>query len=65
MDMRAITASEYETLSPRDKGYACYMQAAWNKAVKDENPYPKGSEEWVQFREGEQVAVIDCIDLEE
>jgi hypothetical protein len=62
--MRAITAKEYEDMSPRDKGYGCYMQAAWNKNIKDENPFPAGSQEAKEFSEGSMSAYIDVLDSE-
>lgn len=60
-----ISAIEYQSMSPAQKGYVSYMQAAWNEEVPDKNPYPPGTPEHEQWNEGSFVAVLVVQDYDE
>jgi len=63
-----LEASEFETLNPLNKGFCIYVQADWDesglKHLKN-NPYPEGSEESEQFKEGSYNGMIWAQDSEE
>ena len=65
MLLKPLTKSKYNKLYPFEKGYACYMQSAWNKNIKDENPFPDLTEEYKEFNDGSFQAMLDCQDSEE
>lgn len=64
---RLITRAEWEKLSPFRQGFALYMQGSWptSELAGVKNPYDKTSDEWTEFRRGEQQAVLDAQDGEE
>lgn len=61
---KKLTKAEYRKLNPFYKGYATYMQGAWNKNVRKTNPYKKGIKR-ERFDLGQNAAMRDCQDLEE
>lgn len=65
VDETALTKEQWDELTPKQKGYACYFQGEWNPVIPNRNPFPIGTKEHGQFVEGEQAAVIACIDSEE
>lgn len=61
-----MTETEYNELSPKMKGYACYMFGAWPEAGEylkrcpyDENSQPA---EHSEFRQGEFAAMLEAQD---
>lgn len=63
---RAPTRAEFDAMTPRQQGYCCYMFACWpGSKIPKRCPYKPGSMEYVEFREGEQHAVIVAQDSEE
>ena len=61
--MKLLTLEEFNQLTPQAQGYAVYMQAAWpDSPLKDENPYPAGTPEHLQFNNGSFAAMIDAQD---
>lgn len=64
---KQISKEEYDNLSPYEKGYICYIQAAWNKNIKDENPYNQEIEveKYLDWEDGNLQAMFDCQDSEE
>jgi hypothetical protein len=63
-----LTAAEFETLSPIEKGFCSYVQADWDesglKHLKD-NPYPIGSPGYDLFNLGSHEGMIWAQDSEE
>ena len=64
-----ITEVEYNALSPKMKGYACYMFGEWPDAGehlkrcpfnKDEQPM-----EYSEFQQGEFAAMLEAQDIDE
>jgi hypothetical protein len=58
---KLITLAEFKTLVPFHQGFAIYMQAEreGSELKGQRNPYPKGSVEDKQWRDGEQAAVLE------
>lgn len=54
-----LTKKDWLAATPRMKGYISYYQAAWNPAIPDKNPYPKGSARWNLFQRGAVQAAIE------
>jgi hypothetical protein len=65
--VKLITKTEWDKLSPKDQGYACYMQGALpGSELKDVTcPYPMGTQEARDFASGELNAMMDTQDSEE
>jgi hypothetical protein len=63
--MSAITKERYDKLTPKQQGYASYMQGAWNKNIPNACPYEKGTKEYGQFAEGSQVAILEVQDYDD
>jgi hypothetical protein len=56
-----LTIEEFETLTPHNKGFCLYVQAAWDKSPLSELPcdyYKEGSEEAKQFKDGSFAGMI-------
>lgn len=62
-----VTLAAWKKLSPFGQGYALYMQSNWptSEIAKQTNPYAEGSDEWNEFRRGEQRGALDAQDGEE
>jgi len=54
-----LTKEEYIALSPYDRGYATYMQAARNPAIPKGCFYEKGSGDYVEWHAGNRQAMLD------
>lgn len=65
MDTTAeVTKADYDKLTPRTKGYVCYMVAARpGSKIPDVNPYMAGTRQHDEFRTGEQQAMRDAEDM--
>lgn len=64
---RLITLAEWQTLTPRQRGYVQYWQGEQpGSQLKDEvNPYEAGSKQWEDYEAGQREAVLDAQDSEE
>ena len=62
---KPITKEKYNKLDPYSQGYICYMQAAWNKNISDENPYKEEEKAYYDWKDGNFQAMLDCQDSEE
>jgi hypothetical protein len=63
---KPIGQAAYEALSPRDQGYASYMQDSWNPWVPSENPFAgKDDQSAKEWDRGQREAVGDVQDMEE
>lgn len=62
-----ITKTEYDKLTPIQQGYVVYMQSEWPGSELKEfsNPYPDGSKEYDEWRDGEFRGVLAAQDSEE
>jgi len=65
--VKLITKAEWDKLSPKSQGYACYMQGNLPcSELKDiHSPYPIDSREAKEFAAGEFTAMMDAQDSEE
>lgn len=65
--IRLLTKAEWDTITPRQQGMACYFQGSLpGSELKDlENPYPIGSEDRKEFAGGEFEAMLDAQDGED
>jgi hypothetical protein len=62
---RSITRQQYDSFTPKNQGYATYMQGSWNPSVPNECPFPAGSAERTQWEAGNHQAMLDVQDGEE
>jgi hypothetical protein len=62
---KKLSLAEYNSLSPQGKGYAAYMQAAWNKVIPKKCPFPKDSTESQEWDQGQWQAYIDIVDCDD
>ncbi len=63
-----ITLDAYKRLTPQQQGYVIYMQAEHPGSelkMYQENPYPTGSSEHMQWYDGQRMAVQVAQDSEE
>jgi hypothetical protein len=64
-----MSRAEYDALSPKMKGYACYMFGAWPQAGEylKECPFDEDGQpmEYSEFRQGEFAAMLECQDCED
>ena len=62
--MTLITKAEWDRLTPKQQGYAQYMQGAWpgSELKRLKNPYKRGTDEYDQYKRGQAVAVQDAQD---
>jgi len=65
--IKLITKAQWYKLTPRGRGYACYIQGAIPESpLKDVTcPYPLGTKEAKEFAAGEFDAMMDTQDSEE
>jgi len=63
-DPKAVTREEFERMTPFAKGYATYMQGAWNEDLLDVNPYPEGTTEYRAFASGMYAGMLTAQDSE-
>ena len=59
---KLITVEEFGNLTPRDKGYAVYMQGdlPGSELHGLTNPYAQDTFEYQQWNEGQALAVKEC-----
>lgn len=64
---KLVTLVEWRKLSPDMQGFVLYMQSSHegSELARQHNPYPRGSEKDLAFREGERRAVLVAQDSEE
>lgn len=60
-----LTREQFTALTPREQGYASYMQSAWNPAVPDDCPHEQATPEESEWKEGRFAAMIFAQDSEE
>lgn len=64
--MKLLTADEYARLTPKQQGYATYMQAEIKGSrIPKKCPYEKGSRNADQFGEGQFIGVLEAQEGEE
>ena len=65
--IKLLTKAQWDKLSPRAQGYACYFQGSFpGSELKDLTcPYPNGSKDAKEFAAGEFTAMLDAQDSEE
>lgn len=60
------TRADYDSASPRGKGYLEYTYSAWpNSEIPKGCPFEKGTKERTEFEAGQQAAVLAAQDSEE
>jgi hypothetical protein len=65
---KLVTLAEFKVMTPRRQGYVSYMQAEWpgSELKKHQrNPYKLGSQEHVEFGDGQTLGVLEAQDSEE
>jgi hypothetical protein len=65
--VKLITKAEWDKLSAKSRGYACYCQGSLpGSELKDlECPYPMGTQEARDFASGEFEAMMEAQDAED
>lgn len=58
--VKPLTRAEYDALTPRQQGYASYMQGAWNSNVPNFNDYRVGTKAREEFSRGEAAAMMEA-----
>lgn len=53
-----LTRAEYVRLNAFQQGLVSYMQAAWNDQIPDRCFYPRGSQAWREWHDGQQRGVM-------
>ena len=65
--IKLMTFKEWEKLSPKSQGYVYYMQAECpgSELKGVSNPYNPDTTDFEDFQEGENIAYISVLDMEE
>lgn len=63
-----MTKEQFESLTPFDRGYMVYMCGERDdepNVPNEKNPYPAGSDSWVEWIDGQFQAMISVQEMEE
>ena len=55
--LRPFTRAEYDRLNAFQQGVVSYMQGQWNKEVPEHCFYPRGTQSWGEWHDGQQRGV--------